>query len=186
MGHRARNHVPELAAALSAVALAAVFSAVLGVVPAAALPRAPASVVNAIPHVNAAISTVAIATILLGVRSIRRGDVGRHRAMMLLSLGLFAAFLVLYLYRIVLRGPTEFPGPEAVYSLVYLPTLTVHIVLAVVCIPLLFYALLFALTRPVTAISQTPHGRVGRVAASLWLLSFVLGNVVYALLYLVY
>jgi putative membrane protein len=32
----------------------------------------------------------------------------------------------------------------------------------------------------------TVHARVGRVAASLWLVSFVLGNAVYALLYVIY
>jgi putative membrane protein len=186
MEFRARDRVLELTAVLSAVALAAVFGTVLGAVPASAIPRVPADVLNAIPHVNAAISTVAIATILLGVRFVRRGDVRRHRAMMLASFGLFAAFLVLYLYRIALRGPAEFPGPETVYTLVYLPTLAVHILLAIVCIPLLFYALLLALTRPVAAIYETSHRRVGRIAAALWLISFFLGNVVYVLLYVVY
>jgi putative membrane protein len=69
---------------------------------------------------------------------------------------------------------------------VYLPLLAIHIGLAIVCVPLLYYVLLLALTRPVTELPETPHRKVGRVAASLWLISFTLGVVVYAQLYLIY
>lgn len=186
MERSARNHVPSLTALSTAVSLALVFGAVLGAIPEAVLPRASEGVLDAIPHVNAVVSTVAIGTILLGVRAIRRGNVRRHRAAMLASVGLFATFLALYLYRIVLNGPTAFPGPASVYRFVYLPTLAVHILLAIVCIPLLYYVLLLAVTRPVREIYDTRHRTVGRVAASLWLVSFFLGNVVYALLYVIY
>ncbi|SEO71532.1 putative membrane protein [Halogranum amylolyticum] len=183
---RARNHVPALTVALTTVSLALVFGAILGAIPANSLPRAPESFLNAIPHVNAVVSTVAIGTILAGVRFIRRGEVERHRAMMLASLALFVTFLVLYLYRITMEGTTEFGGPETIYRFVYLPTLAVHILLAVVCIPLLYYVLLLATTRPVAELYETSHKRIGRVAATLWLVSFTLGNVVYALLYWLY
>jgi putative membrane protein len=181
-----RNNVPALTALLTAVSLALVFGAVLGVVPEQSIPRAPDAVIAAIPHANAVISVVAIAVIGGAWRAIRRGNVARHRAGMLTGLALFVAFLGLYLYRVSLEGPTEFPGPGAVERFVYLPILAVHILLAIVCIPLLYYVLLLALSRPVSAIPRTNHRRVGRVAASLWLVSFTLGVVVYALLYVVY
>jgi putative membrane protein len=183
---RARERVPELTAVLSVASLAAVFAAVGGVVPASLLPAAPDSLLDAIPHVNAVLSTAALVTIALGVRYIRRDDVRRHRAMMLTTLSLFVAFLVLYLYRISLEGTAAFPGPDAVYQFVYLPTLAIHVFLAIVCIPLLYYVLLLALTRPVAELYETPHRRVGRVAAALWFVSFALGDVVYLLLYVVY
>lgn len=183
---RVRDHVRELTALLSVVSLAAVFGAVGGVVPPALLPQAPAAFVDAIPHLNAVFSTAALVTIPLGVRAARRGRVSRHRAHMIATLGLFAAFLVCYLYRIVVRSTTAFGGPEAVYRFVYLPTLGVHILLAIVCIPLLYYVALLALTRPTSAIRDSLHPRVGRAAASLWFVSFLLGDVVYLLLYVVY
>jgi putative membrane protein len=183
---RARGHVRELAAGLTLVSLLLVFGAALGAVPRTLLPRAPETVLAAIPHVNAAVSTVAIATILLGVRAIRRGNWRRHRALMLASLALFVVFLVLYLYKVSVQGPAPFPGPDTVYRFVYLPTLAVHIVLAIVCLPLLYYVALLALTRSVAELRETAHARFGRIAASLWLVSFVLGNVVYALSYLLY
>ncbi|WP_380675308.1 DUF420 domain-containing protein [Salinigranum sp. GCM10025319] len=183
---RARDHVPGLTAVLTAVSLALVFGAALGVVPETLLPQAPDSVLDAIPHVNAVVSTAAIATILLGVRAIRRRNPRRHRALMLTSLVLFVAFLALYLYKVSIQGPAPFPGPDTVYRFVYLPTLAVHILLAIVCLPLLYYVVLLALTHSMPELTDTPHARFGRIAAALWLVSFVLGNAVYALLYVVY
>jgi len=176
--------VPAATAVLSAASLGIVFAAALGVVPAGALQRAPEPVVGAIPHVNAAISTVALGTIAAGWRAIRRGRVGRHRALMATTFALFVAFLGLYLYRIVLEGPAPFPGPDWLYGSLYLPVLTVHVLLAVVCLPLLYYVLLLAATHTVAELPATPHRRVGRVAAALWFVSFALGDAVYALLYL--
>ena len=182
---RAGEHVPALTAVLSVVSLALVFGAALGAIPASVLPRSE-PLLAIIPHANAAISVTAIGTILAGVRAIRRGNVGRHRALMIASFGLFAVFLALYLYRVSLLGPTAFPGPEVVRTFLYLPFLAVHISLAVLCVPFVFYALLIAGTRPVSEIRTTNHRRVGRIAASLWLVSFSMGLVIYGLLYHVY
>ena len=185
MQFSARKNVPALTGVLSVVSLALVFGAVLGYVPTESLPRSEAFIAL-VPHLNAVISAVAIATIVAGWRWIRRGAVERHRVAMLVSFVLFAAFLALYLYRVSIEGPSEFPGPEAVYQFVYLPVLAIHVLLAIVCVPLLYYVLLLAATRPPAELPRTNHRRVGRVAASLWLISFALGIVVYALLYLVY
>lgn len=183
MQEYARDRVPELTAVLTVVSLGLVFGAALRVIPASLLPRAPDAVLHLVPHVNAVLSAVAIATILAGVRFARRGEYARHRVSMLVSLGLFATFLGLYLYKVILLGPAEFPGSEVVYTYVYLPLLAIHILLAMFCIPLLYYVLLLAVTRPVSALVETPHRRVGRVAATLWLVSFGLGIAVYVMLY---
>ncbi|WP_435063763.1 DUF420 domain-containing protein [Halobaculum sp. EA56] len=182
----AREHSLGVAALLSGVALALVFAVGGGVVPAAFLPRAPKPVIEAIPTLNAAVSLAAIGTIAAGVRAARGRDFETHRRFMLASTGLFAAFLAMYLYRIALVGTTDFGGPTVVERFVYLPLLTVHIILAVVCVPLVLYVLTLATTRPKRDLFDTAHARVGRVAASLWLVSFALGVVVYVLLYHVY
>ncbi|MFB6242698.1 MAG: DUF420 domain-containing protein [Halobaculum sp.] len=183
---RVRNRVPEVTALLTVVSLALVFGAALQVIPVDALPRLSERAFELIPHVNAVISTAAIVTIVAGVREIRRGNVARHRALMLTSLALFAGFLVLYLYKVTIRGPATFPGPDVIYQFVYLPLLAIHILLAIACIPLLYYVVLLAATRSVSEIYESSHKRFGRLAASLWLISFVLGNVVYAMLYVVF
>jgi putative membrane protein len=181
----AREHVPALTAALTAVSLALVFGAVLQVLPVEALPQ-PEALLTAIPHLNAVVSLLAIGTIVVGVRSIRDGNVERHRRFMLTSFVLFALFLTLYLYRVALLGPSGFSGPDVVYTYVYLPVLFVHIALAIVCVPFVFYALLVAGTRPVADIYETRHRTAGRVAAGLWTISFSMGLLIYAMLYLVY
>ncbi|WP_425600874.1 DUF420 domain-containing protein [Halobaculum rubrum] len=182
----AREHSLGVAGTLSAVALGLVFAVVGGVVPSTVLPRAPAAVLEAIPTVNAAVSLAAIATITLGVRAARSREFETHRRYMVASTGLFATFLVLYLYRLTLLGTTDFGGPATVERFVYLPVLAVHILLAIVCVPLVVYVLTLAATRPVADLFDTAHGRIGRIAAALWLVSFGLGVVVYVLLYLVY
>ena len=186
MEQRVRQRIPSLTAILTVVSLALVIGAVRGYVPATVLPRAPAVVLDAIPTVNAVISVVAIGVILTGLRAIERKRVARHRRLMLTGFGLFVAFLVLYLYRVALEGPTHFTGPGWVETFVYLPVLVIHMGLAIVCLPLLYYVLLLAYSYPVADLSRTNHPRVGRVAAALWLVSFALGVIVYLMLYVVY
>jgi len=181
-----REHTLAVAAVLSTVALALVFAAALRVVPPELLPRAPTAVVDAIPHVNALVSAVAFVVVVLGVRAIRAGEVEHHRKRMGTAFGLFAVFLVAYLYRVALEGPTAFPGPAAVEQFVYYPVLGIHILLAIVCVPLVIYTLLLALTHSVAELPETRHPTVGKAAASLWLVSFVLGTVVYLMLYVVF
>ena len=181
-----RRHLLISSLSLSVLAIGAVFAAVLGWVPQRLMPPAPAVVPAVIPHINAVISTAAIVTIVLGVRAVRRGAIMRHRRLMLTTLGLFIAFLVLYLYKVIVAGPVTFGGPAMVYQRVYLPVLAVHIVLAVVCIPFVIHAVLLGVTHEVRELYQTRHRLVGRIGAMLWLVSFALGNVVYLLAYVVY
>jgi Predicted membrane protein len=181
-----RRHLLIGSLGMSLLAIGTVFAAVLGVIPRTMLPTAPGVVLAVIPHVNAVLSTTAIVTIVLGVRAIRRGAVRRHRRLMLITVVLFVAFLVLYLYKVILAGPVSFGGPPGVYERVYLPVLAVHIILAVVCIPFVVHALLLGLTHEVRELYQTRHQLVGRIGATLWLISFALGNVVYLLAYILY
>lgn len=180
-----RDRVRELTAFLSIVSLAVVFGTAGGLVPAGTLPRV-TPLVEMIPHLNAALSAAALVTIAIGIRAVKGGNIARHRTAMTATTVLFLGFLGLYLYRIALEGPSAFPGPETIYQFVYLPTLAIHILLAVVSIPFVYYVLLLAVTRPIAAIRESPHPRVGKVAASLWFVSFALGIVVYAMLYVVY
>jgi putative membrane protein len=181
-----RRHLLGSSLTVSLLAIGAVFAAVLGVIPQTVIPSPPGMLLAAIPHVNAVLSTGAIVTIILAVRAIRRGAVMRHRRLMLTTVGLFLAFLLLYLYKVIVAGPVTFGGPTEVYQRVYLPVLAVHIVLAVVCIPFVTHALLLGLTHEVRELYQTRHQLVGRIAAVLWLVSFALGNVVYLLAYVIY
>lgn len=183
---RLKDHIRAVTGVLTIISLALVFSAALGVVPRALLPRAPVWFLKSIPLINAVISLVALIAISLGWYWIRNGRIKHHRAAMMSGLALFALFLVLYLYKVSLQGPTPFTGPAVIRQFVYLPLLAIHILLAMVCIPLLYYVVLLAVSRPVSEIPSTNHAQIGRIAASLWVVSFLLGIVVYLLLYVIW
>jgi putative membrane protein len=182
MNRFVREHVPLVAGILSVVSLALVFATAGGFVPGDLLPRV-GFLLDAIPHLNALISLAAILVIAAGVRAIKRGDVRRHRRAMLSAFGLFAGFLALYLYRIAILGPKDFPGAAWLETYVYLPVLAIHILLAIVCVPLLYYVALLGVATPVAEIPDTRHPRLGRLTVLLWITSFALGILVYLLLY---
>ena len=176
------ERVPELAGVLSVLALALVFGAVLQLLPVGALPEIE-PLLSVIPHLNAVLSAVAVVVIAAGWYWARADEIDRHRWAMLGGFVLFGAFLALYLYRVALLGPHPFEGPQVVAQFVYFPILFVHMVLAVICVPLLFYVLLLGLVHPVRELPETPHPRLGRLTAALWITSFVLGIAVYLMLY---
>jgi putative membrane protein len=180
---QARHHVPQLTGALTAVSFAIVLVVIAGAVPSTLFPRAPPTVMAAIPHAIAGVSALAVGTILAGLRAIRAGDVERHRALMVVSFVLFGLFLTVDFYRLAVVGPTAFAGPAVVETYLYRPLLAGHAVVALLTFPAVYYALLAGLTNPVAALPATDHARVGRAAAVLWLLTFGSGLVIYAMLH---
>jgi len=184
--HQARHHVPQLTGVLTAVSFGIVLVVIAGAVPSTLFPRAPPAVMDAIPHVIAAISAVAIGTILAGLRAIRAGQVERHRALMVGSFGLFGLFLTVDFYRLAVVGPTAFSGPAVVETYLYLPLLVGHAVLALLTFPAVYYTLLVGVTNPIAALPATRHARAGRAAVALWLLTFGSGLVIYAMLHLLW
>ncbi|ESS08141.1 MAG: putative membrane protein [uncultured archaeon A07HN63] len=101
----------------------------------------------------------------------------------------------MYLPKVAGGGTKEFvlesslawvPLWEWVYP-AYLAMLAIHILLSILAVPLVLYAIVLGLTHTPTELrSQTPHRTVGRIAASTWILSLVLGVVTYLLLNHVY
>ncbi|MFB6201155.1 MAG: DUF420 domain-containing protein [Halorhabdus sp.] len=180
-----RTHVSAVTVGVTAVSLALIGSVVGGVVPNAVLPRAPDALLDVLPHVNALLSALALVAIGTGVAAIRRGNVNAHRRRMSGAFALFVVFLASYLYRISLEGPTTFAGPAAIEPVYYL-LLAVHVGLAIVSLPLLYYVLLLAYSYDTQELSATAHPQIGRIAAPLWAVSFALGIVVYLALYVVF
>ena len=170
-----KRHPLVAAGIISVVGYAAVIGTFLGVVPGRVFPDLSLAAVNrladAIALVNAA-----------GWRWIRNDEVRKHAAAMTTSFVLILVFLVLYLLKIGGGGTKEFVGPTLAYY-PYLAMLAVHIVLSIVSVPVVVFALVLGLTHsPSELRNSTPHRRVGRVAASAWLLSLVLGVAAYLLL----
>ena len=177
-----KRHPLAVTALLSVVGYAAVVGTFLGVVPRSVFPDLSLWAVNRLADAIAVVNAVNVLVIAAGWRWIRRDEVEKHAAAMVTSFLLILVFLVLYLTKIGGGGTKEFVGPALVYY-PYLAMLAVHIVLSIVSVPVVLYALVLGVTHSPTELrTQTPHRRVGRIAASAWLLSLALGVVTYLLL----
>ncbi|ESP89323.1 hypothetical protein K933_04876 [Candidatus Halobonum tyrrellensis G22] len=189
-----KEHPRATVAVLSVVGYALVLGTFAGVVP--GFPTLTEGEVNLLSHAIAAVNAVTTVSLVLGWRWIRRGEVRKHAGAMSASFGLIMLFLVLYLTKVG-GGPGEkhiviesgmFLGAyaDAVYW-GYIGMLAVHILLSVVSVPVVLYAIVLGWTHtPEELRTETPHRRVGRIAAGTWILSLTLGVVTYLMLNWVY
>jgi len=177
---------PGILAALLAALVYAILGYALSGEPPESLSPALGPLVLLAPHLIALINAGALTCLLLGWRAIRRGQVPAHRRYMLTAAALISAFLVLYVTRVTLGGTKAFTGPAALRTYLYLPMLSVHIVLSILSVPPVIYNVLVGLTRDRAAVALTAHPRVGRAAVALWSVSLILGLGVYLLLNVLY
>lgn len=135
------------------------------------------SLADALPTVNAALNATTLVLLTLGFAAIRRGDRGRHRALMLAACGTSALFLASYLTRVALTGTHRFPGEGALRAF-YLVVLLTHTVLAALAAPLVLRTLFLAVRERFPA-----HRRIARATLPIWMYVSVTGVVVYVMLY---
>jgi putative membrane protein len=178
-----KEHTLATTVVLSVVGYAVVIATFAGVLP---YPEISLDTVNTMAHAIAAVNTATLLSILAGWRWIRRGEVTKHRAAMVSAFSLIILFLVIYLFKIGGGGTKEFVGPTFVRNYVYLPMLGIHLVLSIVSVPVVIYAIVLGLTHTPDELRETPHARVGRIAAGAWSLSLFLGVIAYVLLNHVY
>ncbi|MFB6283131.1 MAG: DUF420 domain-containing protein [Halobacteria archaeon] len=136
-----------------------------------------------VPHVNAALVLIGLFCAITGYRRIKQGKVSSHIKFMATAAVVFFGFLTLYLLRLANLGLTSYAGTSQGYWYVYVPLLSVHMILAIVSIPLVLFCLFTVATFDLSEIESSSHPKVGRVAVPLWSVSFGLGFVVYLLLH---
>ncbi len=180
-GIRARP--ATITALLSVVGYALVIGTFTGVVD--VYPDLSNSTVNLLTHLIALINTLALFSLVAGVYFIRNRDVENHARAMLSAFTLILLFLVVYLFRVGGGFEKAIVAPDLV-RVVYLVMLAVHILLSIVSVPVVLYVVLLGTTHSPTELAETLKSRVGRVAASAWILSLFLGVVTYVLLNHVY
>jgi len=180
---RVREAPRRVTVLLSVAAYAVVLGTFAGLVP---FPEISRATVNLLSHAIAVVNTLALACLVAGVYFIRRGQVDRHRAAMVSATVLIGAFLVMYLLKVGGGGEKAIVMPENAVYYAYLGMLAVHILLSVLAVPLVIYALVLGLTHSPSELRETVHPRVGRVAASTWILSLAFGVITYVMLNHVY
>lgn len=177
---------PFLVAAVLSALIYTVLGYVLSAEPPATLPAGVARALTFVPHLIAVINASSLVCLRAGRRAAREGRIAAHRRLMLAAATLISMFLVLYVTRVALGGVKAFAGPALVRRYVYLPMLSIHVLLSILSVPPVIYNLVIGLTHPVAEIARTKHPRVGRIAVAVWSVSLVLGIGVYLLLIVLY
>ncbi len=125
------------------------------------------------PAINASWNALSATLLVLAVRAIRRGQVKRHRA---LVIGAFAAsvfFLVGYLAYHYVHGDTRYPGTGAP-RILYLLMLASHVLLSIPVVPLCLAAFYYALRGRFAT-----HKKITKVLYPTWLYVSITGVVVF-------
>lgn len=144
-------------------------------------PRISLETVNFLSHAIAVNNGLAIISLSLGWYWIRAGEVEKHPKAMVTGFALILIFLVMYLLKTGGGGRKEFIGPAwAWWS--YVSMLGVHILLSICSVPLVLYALILGIGRPLEEVPATNHRTIGRWAALSWIISLGLGLVAYVML----
>ncbi len=132
-----------------------------------------------LPPINAALNATATVLLLIGRWLIRRGDVVRHRLVMMAAFAVSSLFLLFYVSHKVSRNfeNTTF-NVEGWAKVAYLVLLASHVLLAMT-IPFIAIALI----RYGLKDDRSRHRRLARIGWPLWIYVSVTGVVIYLLLY---
>ena len=118
-----------------------------------------------------------------------------HFKLMTLGFLFDFAFMVSYMVKKTLEGSTRFMGPEDVYATVYLPVVVFHSLISVAVLILAGYMVWFGyrysnVLKERRAFESGErykrHRKLGYATVAAWMLSFMSGVSVYALLYVMY
>ena len=133
--------------------------------------------VHSLPAVNAALNATAAILLIAGYTLIRRGQVQRHKRLMIAAFCVSVAFLVSYLVYHSQVGSVRFQRTGTVRT-VYLSILFTHTVLAA-AVPILA---VITLSRALKG-KFVRHRAIARWTLPIWIYVSVTGVVVYLMLY---
>jgi len=128
-----------------------------------------------LPHVLAVVNSLTVVLLLAGYGYIRSGDIKRHRACMLSSVGMAILFMLIYTYYHLNAGLARFGG-EGFIRPVYFTILILHVIGAIALVPMVPLTLLRALRERFDA-----HKRLARWTWPLWLYVSASGVIVYVM-----
>lgn len=128
-----------------------------------------------IPTANAALNFLSAVSISLGLYFIKHRQREYHMRCMLTAFGFSILFLVLYVIRYALTGPTPYVGPA---KPLYLLILWTHTPLAAITPALAIITLRRAIRGDFAR-----HKKIARVTFPIWMYVSVTGLVIYAMLH---
>jgi uncharacterized membrane protein YozB (DUF420 family) len=134
---------------------------------------------SVLPPINAALNATATVLLVVGRQLVRRGEVARHRLVMIAAFGVSSLFLLLYVSHKVSRNfeNTTF-NVEGWAKTAYLVLLGSHVLLAMT-VPIFAIALIALGLRD----ERERHRRLARIGWPIWIYVSVTGVAIYLLLY---
>jgi putative membrane protein len=129
-----------------------------------------------LPPIYAGVNGLTAVLLIMAFLAIKRGLRDTHEMLMKLSIGLSAAFLVMYVVYHMTSESTPYGG-EGVIRYVYFFILITHIVLSVGVIPLVLFTFVRALRG-----NFQQHKAVARYTFPVWLYVAVTGVIVYLMI----
>ena len=129
-----------------------------------------------LPLLNCALNASSATCLVLGVFSIRRGDARSHLRWMIAAFACSAVFLVSYILHHHLHGDSKFPESNGLRPL-YLAVLASHILLSVICLPMILMTFFLSLSGRLSA-----HRKLARWTFPVWLYVSVTGVLVFVML----
>ena len=134
---------------------------------------------SVLPPINATLNAIATVLLVVGRGLARRGEVERHRLVMICAFGVSSLFLLLYVSHKVSRNfeNTTF-NVEGWAKTAYLVLLGSHVLLAMT-VPIFAIALIRLGLRD----DRARHRRLARIGWPIWIYVSVTGVVIYLLLY---
>jgi uncharacterized membrane protein YozB (DUF420 family) len=134
---------------------------------------------SVLPPINATLNAIATVLLVVGRSLARRGEVERHRLVMICAFGVSSLFLLLYVSHKVSRNfeNTTF-NVEGWAKTAYLVLLGSHVLLAMT-VPIIAIVLIRLGLRD----DRARHRRLARIGWPIWIYVSVTGVVIYLLLY---
>lgn len=134
---------------------------------------------SVLPPINAGLNATATVLLVIGRRLARRGEVERHRRVMLSAFGVSSLFLLLYVAHKVSRNfeNTTF-NAEGWAKTAYLVLLGSHVLLAM-SVPVFAIALIVYGLRD----RRDRHRQIARIGWPIWMYVSITGVLIYLLLY---
>lgn len=134
--------------------------------------------ISDLPLLNATLNALAGILLVSAYVMIRKGNVVRHRALMLAAFSTSVLFLVSYVIYHMNIGSRAFTG-TGIIRVVYFVILVTHVVLAIAVVPMAIVTLRRGLRR-----DDLRHKAIARWTFPIWVYVSVTGVVVYGMLYM--
>jgi len=132
--------------------------------------------VSFLPHLNACLNTATSIALVFGFVFVKSKRVDLHRVAMFVAVALSTLFLVSYVIYHFQGIQTKHPGHGLELGIYYFILFT-HILLAVVVVPLVLFAVYYAISNQIDK-----HKKIVKYTFPVWLYVSVTGVIVYLLI----